>query len=633
MKRATNIILALSTAIGSLSAQGKPTTYEPAPDATDTNGGTPIVAESAVSSTSQEQNLVRPLFEPENRFLSLGFGIGFNSLRYDIEIGDRSPMAGGVINVDYNLFFEGKDKRSEKPFGISFGIGAAVYNAKSIINAQYASSVKIPVTYYDGTSSIEDSEYYTTFKDWEERQTTVALETPFGFIYRKHLTGNTTLFAGAGLKFIYPIKTKFRVKNGDYITTGHLESADLDINPNLSQHGYAANYSRPRGTTDTKHFTSGIYFDLDFVHKNINADFFYGIYGTLGLSNISNRDFLEEGEALNNPDYYCGLFKSNAVDAIKLGSIGIKLGVKIPCPRLKDKDHDGILDKYDKCLGTPDSVQVDSCGCPLDTDKDSVPDYLDKCPNTPLGIPVDSVGCPLDSDGDGVADDIDRCPNTPDSVKVNEFGCPIDSDGDGVPDYLDKCPDTPKGKKVDKMGCPLDSDGDGVNDINDKCPDTPEGVKVDLKGCPFDADGDGVPDYIDKCPNIKGSFENFGCPDISPNTKSILEQAKYGIEFESNKSVIKKTSYPILDRIVRVMKNNPTYILHIAGHTDNIGKPEKNLELSQDRAAAVAQYLKSKGIRASRLRNTGFGEKKPVASNDTEEGRAKNRRVEFEIEF
>lgn len=89
-----------------------------------------------------------------------------------------------------------------------------------------------------------------------------------------------------------------------------------------------------------------------------------------------------------------------------------------------------------------------------------------------------------DSDGDGVNDDLDQCPGTPEGVEVDENGCPLDSDGDGVPDYLDKCPGTPAGTTVGPDGCPLDSDGDGVIDDNDECPGTPPGVEVEANGCP-----------------------------------------------------------------------------------------------------------------------------------------------------
>jgi outer membrane protein OmpA-like peptidoglycan-associated protein len=106
-----------------------------------------------------------------------------------------------------------------------------------------------------------------------------------------------------------------------------------------------------------------------------------------------------------------------------------------------------------------------------------------------------------------------------------------------------------------------------------------------------------------------------------------------GIQFETGKDVIIKTSYPILDKVVSVMNDNKEYNLEINGHTDNVGNDARNLALSQKRADAVKAYLVKKGIETSRMTATGFGETKPVEDNKTAAGKAKNRRVEFKVIF
>jgi len=229
-----------------------------------------------------------------------------------------------------------------------------------------------------------------------------------------------------------------------------------------------------------------------------------------------------------------------------------------------------------------------------------------------------------DSDGDGVADHLDKCPGTPKDVKVDAVGCPIDSDGDGVPDYLDKCPNTPKGVKVDAVGCPLDSDGDGVVDAADKCPNTPKGVKVDAVGCPLDSDGDGVPDYLDKCPNTpKGLVvDETGCV---PAGFMVVGE----VLFDTNKWNIKPEGQAELDKGVAFLLKNPQLKVEIQGHTDSTGAAAWNATLSQRRAESVMKYLVSKGVPAAQLTAKGFGPANPVAPNDTVEGRAKNRRVDF----
>jgi len=229
------------------------------------------------------------------------------------------------------------------------------------------------------------------------------------------------------------------------------------------------------------------------------------------------------------------------------------------------------------------------------------------------------VQLPIDSDGDGVYDYLDQCPDTPTGVKVDDKGCPLDSDGDGVPDYLDQCPDTPRAAKADEKGCPLDSDGDGVYDYLDQCPDTPTGVKVDDKGCPLDSDGDGVPDYLDQCPRTpKGATVNeVGC------------WVCKGLEFDFDKWNIKPQYYPILDEAVDCMNQHPYIKVQIQGHTDNIGTEEYNQVLSEKRAREVMNYFIKKGIAKERLSVIGYGFSKPIASNETPEGRAMNRRVQL----
>ncbi|OQX51795.1 MAG: hypothetical protein B5M53_10330 [Candidatus Cloacimonas sp. 4484_209] len=105
-----------------------------------------------------------------------------------------------------------------------------------------------------------------------------------------------------------------------------------------------------------------------------------------------------------------------------------------------------------------------------------------------------------------------------------------------------------------------------------------------------------------------------------------------GIKFDFNKATIKPESYPILDEAAKILKTHPTIRVEIQGHTDSVGSDTYNLKLSDARANAVRDYLlKNHSIDASRLLARGYGERRPVASNKTAEGRAQNRRVDFAI--
>ncbi len=289
-----------------------------------------------------------------------------------------------------------------------------------------------------------------------------------------------------------------------------------------------------------------------------------------------------------------------------------------------DTDKDGVSDKKDNCPNTPTGVAVDKMGCPLDRDGDGVADYLDNCPDIAGSKMLN--GCP-DKDNDGVEDSKDRCPDVAGSAVL--MGCP-DADKDGVADIDDKCANTKPGTKVDANGCPKDSDGDGVSDDMDRCPDV-AGVMA-LKGCP-DADGDGIADLDDKCPNAKGTMANKGCPEISKTEITKITMIGSKLFFENNSDKLKVASLSQLDELVKILFKYDGAMLTIEGNTDSVGKDDFNMTLSQKRTESVKEYLIGKGVPGSRLIAIGNGETKPIASNKTALGRAKNRRVELKMNY
>lgn len=173
-----------------------------------------------------------------------------------------------------------------------------------------------------------------------------------------------------------------------------------------------------------------------------------------------------------------------------------------------------------------------------------------------------------------------------------------DSDQDGVTDRYDKCPGTPLGKAVDDRGCEepedRDSDRDGVADSYDQCANTPRGVEVN----------------------------GFGCQ------KQEKIQMRLTINFDSDSAVIKPEYYRQLNKVAVLMRRNPKAKLLIEGHTDSQGSDEYNLDLSNARAQAVREYLVTGGlVKSARVSSKGFGESRPVDTNETESGRLRNRRI------
>jgi outer membrane protein OmpA-like peptidoglycan-associated protein len=358
---------------------------------------------------------------------------------------------------------------------------------------------------------------------------------------------------------------------------------------------------------------------LNFHKRKIDTTFpVFGGGINFRLSPVVSLNFQETFVATNN-DSRDGIVSGKKDDYLMhMAGITFNFGSK------KDADNDGVSDHNDACPDTPAGVAVDKKGCPLDRDGDGVADYLDKCPDAAGTVLMN--GCP-DKDNDGVTDADDRCPNIAGTIALK--GCP-DADNDGVADIDDKCPNSKAGSKVDADGCALDNDKDGVLNDEDRCPDTYG--PASLKGCP-DTDGDGIADIDDRCPNAKGTIENKGCPEIAQKDVVRITYIGSKIFFENNSDKLKVASLVLLDELVTILNRYDAANLFIDGHTDSNGSDAFNITLSQKRTNSVRGYLISKGISDARLTATGFGESKPIATNKTSLGRAKNRRVELKIAY
>lgn len=248
---------------------------------------------------------------------------------------------------------------------------------------------------------------------------------------------------------------------------------------------------------------------------------------------------------------------------------------------------------------------------------------------------------PKDTDGDGLLDPNDGCPLEPEDRDRFEDGdgCPDpDNDHDGVLDAQDQCVLDPEDKDnfEDENGCPdPDNDQDGLLDAADQCPLEAEDKDnfEDENGCPEpDNDKDGVFDGADACPLVPGVPETKGCPkptiQIENGKLMILER----VEFAVNKDVILESSEHILLEVKKTLEENADFKrVRIEGHTDDVGKDNKNLELSMRRARSVARWMLERGLAAQRFEAYGCGENRPLTSNDSEENRQTNRRVEFHI--
>ena len=202
-----------------------------------------------------------------------------------------------------------------------------------------------------------------------------------------------------------------------------------------------------------------------------------------------------------------------------------------------------------------------------------------------------------------------------------------DRDGDGVPDMQDLCPKL-KGSASAK-GCP-DQDNDGIADKDDNCPNI--AGTANRNGCPApDSDHDGINDDEDKCVDVAGVKENNGCPEIDKNLRSEIDRYAKRIQFKYKSTVLSKKSKVVLDGIVKILKDNTHLNVLIEGYTSSDGNGHNHINLSQQRAESVKEYLEMNGIKEIRLKAVGFGDANPLNDNKSEADRAMNRRVELKI--
>ncbi|WP_352890968.1 OmpA family protein [Sinimarinibacterium thermocellulolyticum] len=183
-------------------------------------------------------------------------------------------------------------------------------------------------------------------------------------------------------------------------------------------------------------------------------------------------------------------------------------------------------------------------------------------------------------------------------------------------------PPAPPPQPVAQVVAPLpDSDGDGIFDNADQCPGTPRGTEVDSVGCPL------PPEPPPPACHGNSDDRSIALGGCEAGDTLVLRD----VNFEVDEDRLTADAEAVLDEVVAELQAHPDFVIEVAGHTDDKGSESYNQSLSERRARSVVSYLVSRGIPQSRLTAVGYGESQPIADNQTEEGRERNRRVELKI--
>lgn len=337
----------------------------------------------------------------------------------------------------------------------------------------------------------------------------------------------------------------------------------------------------------------------------------FPLYGILSVSKGNAEASGSQGKATSDQ------FDAGIGYLLKLGNwplLGSGPSLRIEARYRTDKYSQGEAGTYNSLFGTSggrtyhDGVFGIGLLLPLGADP-SAPSKVEE----PAEPDARIVISPPDSDGDQIPDDMDDCPNTPQGAVINARGCEHDSDKDGVSNSRDACPGTPIGSAVGSDGCQLDSDSDGVIDDRDQCPNSPAGAAVMADGCALRNDC--------RIPSPGQRIDASGCA-----TGAVVLK---GVSFETASADLTSTAKVVLDGVANAIGAADGIRIEVAGHTDGVGDEAYNLSLSQLRANAVKTYLQRQGVDSKVLIAKGYGETRPLASNETQEGRMNNRRVEL----
>ena len=560
-------------------------------------------------------------------FLTVAGGLGGGGFQYVpkglTSNGVKKDKFGWNAKVAYSYYFT-------PHWGISAGVGMAYYRTIGKYNETFSRGMFYNLGYQiddDQRGELTDYQLRVRLANWEEEQKGYFFEIPIMLMY-KHKFGETKrhgFYIGAGAKLQIPIiKTQYRALDGDYEDDlrlnvsgyyqypegDHVEFAGDVDDPRLSYHGFGYRHNPSdlgwKNDLNLKMSVAGT-FELGFLFGlSKRVDLMIGGYFDYGFNNIKNGENKPYMEAPDNylPGangnvgqgiYYNGMINSDRTTKVNLMAYGGRVGLQIKLGKLPEEPKDTT--PLPMFIPIEDNSDLDSLEKQLDQMRRMLENLFTQTEPEPEPEPELQIDEPMILVQGTVLDAKTREPlSAVVEISLTRNGKLVDITRT----------DNIKGN----YKFPIEEPGNYSLDVRK------EGYFYHTEEfmIPFSRDRQVINQLV-------------LLTKIEVNQEIILKN----IFFDSGKSTLKPESMSEIERVYKLMVDNPTMEIEISGHTDNVGSEALNKKLSAARAGAVVQVLINKGIPAYRMTSAGYGFDKPIAPNTTPDGRAQNRRTEFKV--
>lgn len=543
--------------------------------------------------------------------LQLNLGGGLNTMLYTPVDGNSNLGFGGLFEVQYQLMFN-------RFFGFGIGVQASCLNSSALYNNfSYVETL----THEDGMLPDNTYDRNTGFKNWKEKQHMIAAKVPVQLMLRIPTASNKGAFQmGLGATFDIPVYGRYNTVDGTYSTTGYFPGTNVEYS-DLPNHGFSDYNADQSGNIDYEKFYISLLADLGWVFNLSDVTGLYvGLYGNYGMNNViaaQDQELLVEGTTYN------GTFASNRVDKVIPLEAGLKIGLRFGmCKPMEPRIAQDATDQLaaDAAAQTADKERLFAeAEARVANDVKVAAEATIAAEAAAKAAAAAQTAAEAQAAADAAKKAAAEAQAAADDAlqAAAEAAANATTDAERVrAEALAQA--AAKAQAAAQAAKKAADEAQAIADAAKKAADEAAAAEAAAK-TETPADNDNVAadnqDQIDRDEaNFVATFKDI----------AYFETAKTDpINFKFNEAamaILKK----LIDKYADI-------IISIVGHADNVGSASSNMTLSKQRANTIKDMMVNKGINASRIKVEGKGDTQPAATNDTEEGRALNRRAEITI--